>query len=160
MHRNACIILVALVTLAGCATDSVRLPSMGIPGFVGGYQPTDQEQIAMILDEVQQGMEGRRIYRVMSHVSRSYMDDEGRNYDGMVAHLNDLFDRYRNIRIRRARPVVQVQGNRAQAVETFGTSADPVDPNRDISIRLQGQVTVYFEKIGDRWFIREWGRMP
>jgi hypothetical protein len=114
----------------------------------------------LVLEEVHQGMEGRRIFRVMSHVSRGYRDDEGRNYDRMAAHLNDLFERYRNIRIRRARPIVQVQGNRAQAVETFGTSADPVDPNRDVAVRLQGQVTVYFEKIGDRWYIREWGRMP
>jgi hypothetical protein len=158
MRRTACLVLVALMATVGCATDSVRLPTMGIPGFPGA-QPSDEEQIALILDEVQQGMESRRIYRVLSHVSRGYQDDEGRNYEGLSAHLNDLFERYRNIRIRRARPIVQVQGNRAQAVETFGTSADPVDANRDLAIRLQGQVTVYFEKIGDRWFIREWGRM-
>lgn len=159
MPRAACLILIALLAAAGCATDAVRLPGVGIPGFTGTYQPPDEEQIALVLDEVQRGMESRRIYRVLSHVSRGYKDGEGRDYDAMAAHLNDLFERYRNIRIRRARPVVQVQGNRAQAVETFGTSADPVDANRDVAIRLQGQVTVYFERVGDRWLIREWGHM-
>ena len=159
MRRFACLVLVAFTAASGCATDAMRLPSVGLPGFPGSQQVTDEEQIALILDEVQRGMEGRRIYRVLSHVSRGYEDDEGRDYEAMTAYLNDLFERYRNIRIRRARPVVQVQGNRAQAVETFGTSADPVDPERDIAIRLQGQVTVYFEKVGDRWYIREWGRL-
>jgi len=159
MRRTICLIAVAIVATAGCATDSVRLPTVGIPGFPGASAMTEEERIALVLEEVHQGMESRRIYRVLAHVSRGYEDDEGRNYEALSAYLNDLFERYRNIRIRRARPIVQVQGNRAQAVETFGTSADPVDANRDLAIRLQGQVTVYFEKIGDQWFIREWGRM-
>lgn len=161
MRHTACLFAAVVVTLSACATDGVRMPSVGMPNIPGlsGGQLSDVEQIGLVLDDVQRGMESRRIFRVVSHLSRNYSDSEGRDYDAMTAYLNDIFDRYRNIRIRRARPVVTVQGNRAQAVETFGTMADPVDPNRDVAIRLQGQMTVHLEKIGDRWFIREWGRM-
>ena len=55
--------------------------------------------------------------------------------------------------------LIVVKGNRARAIETFGTVAEPADPASDPPINLQGQVSVSFEKADGRWQIVEWGRV-
>ena len=118
---------------------------------------TDEEQILRVLDEVWRGMESQRIYQIMSNVSRSYKDRDGRDYDALAAYLNKVFEEYRNIKIARVKPRILVQGNQARAVETFGTIAKPEPRSEYPPIDLHGQVTVYFEKVDGRWFIVEWG---
>jgi len=120
---------------------------------------SDEDQIAAIMDDVQRGMQNRSIYKVLAHVARSYHDAEGRDYDALQQDLSDFFKRYKDIRITRVPPNVLVQGNRARVIETFGTTAKPEDPDNDIEIFLQGQVTAYLERIDGRWKIVEWSRL-
>jgi hypothetical protein len=148
---TAAILVVACA--AGCQNTGVDLP---IPGL-SGPRLSDVQQIEMVLDDVHSGMESRRIYKVLAHVSRAYYDSEGRDYPAIQAYLSNLFERYRDIRITRTRPQIQVQGNRAQALEAFGTSADAANPDQDLDIRLQGQVMVFLERVDGEWKIREWG---
>jgi len=152
---------VAVLALTACANSGsvgIGAVSIPVPGMTAG-KLTDQESIAIALDDVEEGMERRRIYKVLAHVSKNYQDDEGRDYEAITAYLNDIFDRYRDIRITRTRPIIQVSGQRATAVETFGTQADPVDAARDIPIHVQGQVSVSLEKADGQWLITEWGRL-
>jgi len=144
-------LVLCLGLLAQCQSSPVQLP------VLGGSRMSDEEQIAMILDDVQQGMQQRRIYKVLAHVSRNYRDKAGRDYQGIQDYLNNIFERYRNIRITRARPRVWVQGNRAEALEAFGTNAEAIHSDQDLDIHLQGQVTVYLEKVDGVWKIVEWG---
>lgn len=139
--------------LAGCSKDDIPLDLSGVvPGKV-----SDEEQILLVLDEVQRGMESRRIFQVVAHLARSYQDRDGRDYDAMVEYLNTIFENYREIRVRRAKPRILVQGTQARVVETFGTIADPRNPADYPPINLHGQVTLYLEKVDNRWLIVEWG---
>lgn len=119
-------------------------------------QKTDEQIIAEILDDVRLGMEQRRIYKVFAHVSRSYNDDEGRDYDGMLAYVGDIFDRYKYIQIKRVPPRIVVRGDTAEVVDTFGTVAEPVNSSNDSPINLQGRVTIHLARVGGQWMIMAW----
>lgn len=159
MRWPAFILAVALVAAsAGCGGDlAARIPGLHEIKQASGVEPTDEEQIAMLLDDVQRGMQSRQIYKVLAHVSRNYRDEEGRTYSGIETYLNTVFKDYKEIRVTRVVPRIVVQGDRARAVETFGTVAEPQDPQGEPPIHLQGQVTVNLEKTGGRWLIVEWG---
>jgi len=146
------LLFVALLT-GGCPKGGSPID---IPGITGPKM-SDTEQIVDVLDDVHRGIENKRIYKVLAHVSKNYYDKEGRDYTAIQAYLNRLFKDYRDIRITRTRPRVIVQGDRARAVETFGTRAKSTNPTSRRAINLQGQVTVYLEKTGDTWQIVEWG---
>lgn len=143
-------LLASIAVIGGCPEEIPEIP------IINPKLP-DQEQILRILDEVWRGMESQRIYQIMAHVSKSYQDRDGRDYDAIAAYLNKTFEEYRSIKIARVKPRIIVQGNQARAVETFGTIAKP-DPRSEYPpIDLHGQVTVFFEKVDGRWFIVEWG---
>mgnify|MGYP000851694838 CR=1 FL=1 len=148
--------MAAVAVLTGC--PSTELP-FSVPDLPGVLSPamSDEEQIAAVLDDVQRGMESRRIYQVLAHVSRNYKDQEGRNYAGVQAYLNRRFREYREIRVTRTPPRIQVQGNWARAIESFGTRAKPEEPDFGLGLNIQGQVTINLEKVGDTWQITEWG---
>lgn len=124
---------------------------------IASLKVSDEEKIALVLQEVQRGMESRRIYQVLAHVSRNYRDREGRDYSALSRDLNTLIQNYRDIRIRRAAPNIQVQGDRARVIDTFGASAEAVDPLQNPPINVQGQVSILLERVGNSWQILEWG---
>jgi hypothetical protein len=143
--------------LVVCSACRSNLP-VEIPGLLSA-KLSDEAQIELVLDDVHQGMETRRIYKVLAHVSRNYRDLGGRDYEGIQEYLKEVFASYREIRITRVRPRIIVDGHRARAIETFGTTAKPKDlPDRPF-INLQGQVTVYLEKTNEAWQIVEWGAL-
>ena len=150
-------VLAASMPGFGCASDiplvSDTLSSLSLT------RETDDEAIARVLDDVHRGMETKRIYRVLAHVSRTYRDAEGRDYGAMEMYLNDLFRRYRDIRIDRGRPRIVVQGDKARVIEAFGSTGDPLPGSADLPLNIQGQVSVYMEKIGGAWQIVEWGNL-
>jgi hypothetical protein len=153
--RVAIVALVAAGLLAGCESTP-NLP----PVLTGGAsQPSisDHAQITAILDDVHAGMQGKRIYKVLAHVSHNYLDRAGRDQAGIRAYLQGIMKRYRTIRITRARPRILIHGDRARAMEAFGTIAEPYNMTDDGSINIQGQVSVYLERVEGAWKIVEWG---
>jgi len=153
----AVVLAVSCFAIAGCGRDlGVEIPE--IPGLTGP-KLSDQEQILGVLDDVHRGMQSRKVYKVLAHISRSYADAEGRDYNDMQSYLNELFKEYKEISITRVQPRVYVEGGRARAVETFGTRAEPFNPDDYPPMILQGQMNVYLEKNGNSWQIVEWGRM-
>lgn len=154
------LMLAPLALVAGCAnTFGIGLPGFDQLGQASGLAPSEEEKIAAVLDDVHRGMQNRQIYKVLANVSRNYYDSEGRDYNALQADLTELFKKYREIRITRVTPRIQVQGDYARAIETFGTTAEPYDPTIEPPINLQGQVAVTLEKVGGRWQIVEWGGM-
>lgn len=125
---------------------------------VPGFGPTDEEQIGAVLADVHNGMETQRIFKVLSHVSRDYQDAEGRDYQAIAAYLDDLFMSYESIRIARSRPRIVVEGDRARALETFGTVATPYADSAAPALNLEARVVVYLAKARGRWRIVEWGQ--
>lgn len=156
MIRGAlcCAVLAGCLAAAGCQTG----PARDLP-LIGAGKLSDEEQIALVLDDVHQGLESGRIFKVLSHVSRGYRDAEGRDYDALQSYLGEIMRAYRTVRVTRARPQIVVQGDRARVLETFGTVAHPVDPEQYPLVNLQGQVPVFLERINNRWYIVEWGAL-
>jgi hypothetical protein len=144
--------LMGILLGAGCERD---LP-VQIPGITGD-RIRDEERVAVVLDDVARGMESKRIYRVLSHVSKEYRDQEGRDYAAIRDYLADVMKRYRQIRITRMPPKIVVQGDKARAIESFGTQAEPADSRADAPLNVQGQVSVYLERVDGAWQIVEWG---
>lgn len=118
---------------------------------------SDEEQIAWVLDDVHRGLESRKIYKVLAHVSHSYMDQEGRDYEAIQAYISHIAKNYVEIHISRVRPRILVDVDRARALESFGTIAKPLDPRRNPPINLTGQVEVFLERVAGTWKIVEWG---
>ena len=151
------VLLGLALALAGAGVSGCpnALP-VSVPGL-GGAGQSDQEQIAAVLDDVHQGMQRRRIYRVLAHVSRAYQDEQGRDYEAIQAYLNEIFSAYRSIRIVRAQPKIYVQGDEATVIETFGTTAEPATTGDYPPLNLQGNVNVRLQQVDGRWLITQWG---
>ncbi|HOJ32444.1 MAG TPA: hypothetical protein PKY35_00110 [Candidatus Hydrogenedentes bacterium] len=154
MHNRLLQVLVlgVAITQTGCPQFS----DIEIPVLMTS-KVSEEEVIAAVLDDVQRGIESKKIYKVLAHVSKDYHDQEGRDYIGIQSYLNYLFKEYKEIRITRTRPRIIVEGLRAKAFETFGTQAKPINPASGRPIDVQGHVTVYLEKTGGMWQIVEWG---
>jgi hypothetical protein len=145
-------VILLLLGALGCQTGTgLEMPRLPFSRM------SDEEQIAAILQDVQVGMETKRIFKILAHVSPNYRDQEGRDYEALRDYLNQVFRSYRTIRITRAYPRIVVQGNQARAVDTFGTAAEPMDAAGVPPINLQGQVAVTFERDRESWKIIEWG---
>lgn len=144
-------ILSLAALFAGCQSG---LP-VDIP-VLSGPRISDEEQIVRVLDDVAKAMQSRKIYRVLANVSQNYQDAEGRDYDEVQDYLKTIFRQYRFIEFTRARPRIAVQGDRARAMETFGTRATPFDDTEHRPIDFNGQVIVNLVKQGNRWKITEW----
>lgn len=148
--------VVALLAGSGCAgfapieVDIPMMPSAKL---------SDEEVIAAVLDDVHRGMQDRHVYRVLAHVSRNYRDAEGRDYAAIQDYLKEVFSLYRELRIMRVPPRIEVRGYQATVVETFGTNAEPFNAADSPPLQLQGQVTVRLEKVDNRWLIVEWGNV-
>lgn len=144
--------LVSAIVLGACQS---RITSE--IGRATGITMSDEERIALVLEDVQRGMESRRLYQVLAHVSRNYRDRAGRDYAALSEDLSTLLRNYRNIRITRPTPTIQVQGDRARVVDTFGTSAEAAGGRENPPVNLQGQVVILLERYEDTWQILEWG---
>jgi hypothetical protein len=149
MWRLGRLAFVLVVLSAGCVATTRDLPVIGSPRL------TDEQQILLVLDDVHKGMETKRIYKVLAHVSRNYYDDKGGTYQTVEAQLKDTFARYRNIRLTRTQPRIQIQGDHARAVQSLGTRGDAINP-QDVDLLLEGTLTVQFERVSGVWKIREW----
>ncbi len=139
------------ILLSACGGD---LP-VEIPGL-SGDRMTDEEQIIAVLDDFKRGLETRKIYKVLAHISRNYTDNDGRDYNGVQVLLGDFLKNYRRIKVTRVRPRITVQDTRARSVETFGLRAQPLNPDANSFVDINGQVNVYLEKVDGAWKIAEW----
>ncbi len=138
--------------LVGMAGLQACRPSMELPRLPFS-QMSDEEQIALVLAEVEQGFERRRANRVLAHISRHYKDETGLDYEAVSHLLNDRLRQYREIRITRMQPQIRVDGDHAQVIETLGAAAQPADPVATPPFDVQGSIVVYLERHADTWQI-------
>ncbi|MBL7648165.1 MAG: hypothetical protein JNK74_18430 [Candidatus Hydrogenedentes bacterium] len=143
--------LFVLGLLSGCAGGGVNLD---IPGL--GGKASDEAQITKILNDVHLGMETKKVGKIMRHVSADYLDEEGRDAEGIRKYLNQVMNNYRSIQINRSASSILIQGDRARVVEAFGTLGQP-DNSQTPPVTLQGQVAVYLQRTDAGWKIVEWG---
>lgn len=151
--RFCWLVLVVVLSMTGCAAQDLRLDwRSSIPGGPVGAKA----EIEAILAEVQWGMQERRKSRVLTHVSRNYRDPAGRSYTDLYAYLDEIFSRYRNIRIQRNRPRILVLGDHAHSIERFTTTAEPTNPQADPPLELEREVMALFRRQDGTWKITSW----
>lgn len=150
MHVRVLLTLGLAVALGGCPSSTPTFEIPSIPGVTTG-RVDERDRVTEVLDDIHRGVEQRRVFKVLAHLSRTYFDEQGRDYDTMRNLITMWLNDYRGIRVTRPRPRVVVQGDRARAVETFGLQAEPANPADDRLVALQGQVTVHLERMGNTW---------
>jgi hypothetical protein len=151
VHLRLHVLLLGFALSLGCQ----QLSRLEMPVFPG-QGLSDEEQIAAILDDVQVGMEAERLSKVMAHVSEAYMDEQGRDYAAIRQYLEALFKDYGSVTVRRVNPQVVVQGDEARAVDTFATTAEPMDPTKTPPIDVQGELSVFLRREQAGWKIVKW----
>lgn len=155
--RIGALLLPGLMLFGACSTTQELVNKLPIPGV--GERQSEEERIAAVLQDVQQGMERGSVYKVVAHVSGRYRDQAGRDYEAIRQYVALLLRNYRDIRITRAGSRIAIDGDRASVVETFGTVAMPYNLNENAPINLQGQVTVWLARENGDWKIIEWGSL-
>ena len=155
MNRPTLLLAAAACLLCLQACQTADFP-INLPGLSGGGA-SEEEKVAKVLEDVRNGMESKRVYQVLAHVSPNYHDRDGRDYKAIREYLSTVMGNYREFRIVRTPPKIRVQGNQARAIESFGTTAEPVNANQYPPIDLQGQMAVLLEKDQGAWKITEWG---
>ena len=120
----------------------------------------DQAAISAVLNDVEQAMEQRDVYRVLGHVSASYRDKTDRTYTDLRRFLQRIFENYAAIEVARSGSRIVMDKNRAAVTEEFVTFARG-EPEATVNpLTVRGQVSVFLEKIAGTWLIVEWGEKP
>jgi hypothetical protein len=162
MSREGYVYLAVMVTLSvlsvGCATERT-IPAPAVPAPVAPKSAVNPEEKAIrsVLDDVESAMEERDVYKVLTHVSASYHDKLERDYTDLRGFLQRVFKNYGSIEIARSGTKVTIDENRAAVTETFVTFARGMSGTSVEPLTLRGNMSVFLEKIADRWLIVEWG---
>lgn len=61
------------------------------------HQVTDQERVKKLITEVQKGVEEKDVRKVLDRISKSYLDPQGNNYEGIKGMLIAYFYQYPKI---------------------------------------------------------------
>lgn len=163
MSQDRCVYLAVTVALVisaiGCAGGRTIPSPVTVSEPVAAKSAINPEEIAIrrVLDDVELAMEGRDVYKVLTHVSASYHDKLERDYTDLRRFLRRMFENYGSIEIARSGTKVTIDEDRAAVTEAFvtfarggpGTSVEP--------LTLKGQMSVFLERIAGRWLIVEWG---
>jgi len=162
MSRDRYVYLAVTVALGllsiGCGAGRRTVPPAASDAAVA--EPAiDPEEIAIrgVLDDVELAMEERDVYKVLMHVAASYHDKLERDYTDLGRFLRRVFENYESIEIARSRTKVTIDEDRAAVTETFVTFARGGSDASVEPLTLRGRMSVFLEKIADRWFIVEWG---
>ena len=146
MYRLSVIAGLLVVMLSGC-------PSDGGIASIAGSRVSDEQQIAMIMDDVQLGIQRRQIYKVLAHVARGYRDEAGRDYEAVRDRAGELMKAYHKVDLTRALPKILVKGDQARVVETFGLRGEPAESDKYLPVNMQGNAVVFLYKLNGIWLI-------
>lgn len=124
--------------------------------FIDRNPLTEREKIVVVLDTVEKLIERKQIKKVMDYVSIEYRDEQNRKYNDIREYLQSIVRDYRVIRITRATPEIQIEGNKATVLDTFGTVAEPYNPVQGVPVNIQGKVIITLQKEPDGWKIKSW----
>ena len=136
-----------VLLLVGCATDG--MPSLPLPGQ---SEASQRREIARVLEDLHDGVDGKKIFKVMANISPAYRDEEGRNKAGVQQALKDFFGQYRRIRVTRTNPRLQFEGVEAVATESIGLIAEPFQVEQ-AELNWYGKVKIWLRRSGGSWEI-------
>jgi hypothetical protein len=103
---------------------------------LAGHEPSDEERIASMLDEMRAAAIEKDLSAILAHVAKSYQDDAGMNRDELRAVLLGYFLGARSITVTVIRREIAIQGPSATADLRLLLGRDDRGDARRIVLRL------------------------
>jgi len=101
--------------------------------FIGCSKETEESKVKKVITEIQAAGEEKEVKKIMAHISKTYNDPRGYNYEGIHGLLLGYFFRYPKISAYIANLEVSVEGATAKArFEAMLTSSDKTGSIKDI----------------------------
>lgn len=79
------------------------------------HKTTDEDRVGKVLNEIQRSAEEKQIRTVLGHLSKSYHDPQGRDYEGIKGLLAYYFFQHQKVSVYLTDRVVTVQDASARA---------------------------------------------
>ena len=83
--------------------------------FTACHKKTEEEKVRKVITGVQQAAEEKKVLSVLEHISRSYQDPQGNDYDGVKGLLIYHFFRHRSVSVYIPSIDITVSGTTAAA---------------------------------------------
>jgi hypothetical protein len=100
---------------------------------LGCNRQTDQDKIKRIITEIQAAGEAKDVRKIMGHISKTYKDPQGFNYEGIRGLLIGYFFRYPKISVYINNLTISVDNTSAKAVfQTVLTSGEKTGSVTDV----------------------------
>jgi hypothetical protein len=122
--------------------------------FIGCSKETEESKVKKVITEIQAAGEEKEVKNIMTHISKTYSDPRGYNYEGIRGLLLGYFFRYPKISAYIAELTVSVDGASAKAsFQAMLTSSDKTGSIKDIIPQELGvwYFDVTLEKESDDW---------
>ncbi len=101
--------------------------------FIGCSKETEESKVKKVITEIQAAGEEKEVKKIMAHISKTYNDPRGYNYEGIHGLLLGYFFRYPKISAYIANLEVSLEGAAAKArFEAMLTSSDKTGSIKDI----------------------------
>ncbi|MCA1902972.1 MAG: nuclear transport factor 2 family protein [Candidatus Hydrogenedens sp.] len=149
------LLLLSIVGSTFILTSCNTVKRIDIP-LLNKSASSEREQIISVLDSVERLVERKQLRKAMDYISLDYRDEQNRKYNDIREYLQGIIRDYRVIRITRATPEINIEGNKATVIDTFGTIAEPFDPVQGVPVNIQGKVIITLQKESDGWKIISW----
>ena len=99
---------------APCLLYSIFLAVLLI--FAACHKETEEDKVKKVVTGVQQAAEEKKIRSVLDHISKSYQDPQGNDYNGIKGLLAFYFFRHQKISVYMPNIDIMVKGEKATAL--------------------------------------------
>ncbi|HOL21203.1 MAG TPA: hypothetical protein PK813_13315, partial [Candidatus Hydrogenedens sp.] len=106
--------ILLLLSIAGSTfilTSCNTVKRIDIP-LLNKSASSEREQIISVLDSVERLVERKQLRKAMDYISLDYRDEQNRKYNDIREYLQGIIRDYRVIRITRATPEINIEGNK------------------------------------------------
>jgi len=101
--------------------------------FAGCSKETEESKVKKVITEIQAAGEEKEVKKIMTHISKTYSDPRGYNYEGIRGLLLGYFFRYPKISAYITGLTISVDGASAKAVfQAVLTSGEKTGSIKDI----------------------------
>lgn len=83
--------------------------------FQSCHKTTEEDRVGKVLSDIQRSAEEKQIRTFLGHLSKTYRDPQGRDYEGIKGLLAYYFFRHQKVSVYLADRIVTVQGTSAHA---------------------------------------------
>ena len=109
--------------------------------YQGCHKETDEDKVKKVITSIQQAAEDKKIMIILEHLSRTYHDPQGYDYEGIKGLLAFYFYRHQKVRV--YIPSLEVAVNGPSSTATFEAVLTGAEPGTSGGTLLPGTLGVY-----------------